>query len=635
MTATFLAPYTVQKFFDNNGAPLAFGWVTTYAAGTNTPIATYVDSTGTTQNQNPQQLNFRGEMPLWLLPNVGYKILVTDASFNIIPGWPVDNIVNAALITLYGGVDTGVANAYVLNFVSPVPPNTNGQVIFWLPANSNTGPSTINVNGAGVQPILNPNGTPLGANQILANQFVSIIELNGAWQLYGGSGVGVNVGTFGAEFVIAAATTTDLGSAPGHNVNITGSSVSITSFGASAQVIAPIYIGRFTGVNTLVNSSSLILPGGLNITTQNGDTFIAEVMTTGNWRVLAYHPIQPDFGFTKVKAADTAITSSTTLTADPALLSNPLAIGQYEFEVYLVFDSVTAAAGFKWELNGTAADSRGTIPVIGTGFVNGSFFSGNGTPYGAAVSYATVSNTADSNQVLYKGSMLVSTAGTIGIQWAQNTSNGSATTLRAGSYITLTPIGNSANAAAVTRLYTTAGSFTETIPAGVSTCVIEVFGAGGGGGAKFTSSGNTSGGGGGGSGAYSRTSVAVGGSAGLTMLLTVGAGAQGLNGGPSFVQSGSFGLTTLTGGGGILGGSAPSLATGGTGGAGGTASGGTAVNTSGNAGSAGANSAGGGAGGAGGPGVSGLNAGGNPGGNGGGILTNQAGGTGVISFSYT
>jgi hypothetical protein len=633
VTAAYLAPYLTQRFVDNNGNPLINGTVSTYAGGTTTPIATYVDSTGTTQNTNPITLNFRGECQIWLLPNVSYKFVIQDSFGNLIN--TIDNVVNAALITLYGGVDTGVANAYVLNFVSPVPPNTNGQVIFWLPANSNTGPSTINVNGGGVQPILNPNGTPLGANQILANQFASIIELNGVWQLYGGSGVGVNVGTFGQEFVIAAAPTTDLGSAPGHNVNITGTNITISSFGNSAQIVAPIYIGRFTGSVILANSASLVLPGGMNIVTQNGDAFLAEFMGSGVWRVLHYQPILPDFGFSKVKFVDTAITSSATLTADPALLVN-VSPGQYALEIYLLFDSVTAAAGFKWQIDGTAIDSRATIPVIGTGFVNGAFASFNASPYGSPVAYATVSNTANSNQVLYKGSMLVTTSfGTVGIQWAQNSSTATATTLRAGSYITATPIGNSANSAAVTRLYTTAGSFTETIPPGVSTCVIEAFGAGGGGGAKFTSGGNTSGGGGGGSGGYARTSVAVGGAAGQTMSLTVGAGANGLNGGPSFVQSGSFTLTTLTGGGGILGGSAPNLATGGTGGAGGTASGGTVVNTSGNAGSAGASNAGGGAGGAGGPGISGINAGGNPGGIGGGILPNQPGGTGVICFSYT
>lgn len=91
MTAQ-LAPESKQKFWDNNGFPLAFGLLTTYAAGTTTPIATYVDSTQTTQNTNPIQLNFRGECNLWLDPTKAYKFLLQDSQGNTIPGWPIDNI---------------------------------------------------------------------------------------------------------------------------------------------------------------------------------------------------------------------------------------------------------------------------------------------------------------------------------------------------------------------------------------------------------------------------------------------------------------------------------------------------------------------------------------------------------------
>lgn len=94
MTVAYLASTPVQKFFDNNGQPLAYGLVTTYQAGTTTPIASYTDSTGVTQNTNPVVLNARGECALWLLPNVAYKIAVTDANLNPIPGYPVDNIIN-------------------------------------------------------------------------------------------------------------------------------------------------------------------------------------------------------------------------------------------------------------------------------------------------------------------------------------------------------------------------------------------------------------------------------------------------------------------------------------------------------------------------------------------------------------
>lgn len=94
MTTAYLAPSPIQKFWDNNGQPLAYGLVSTYAAGTTTPIATYTDSTGASQNTNPIVLNARGECGIWLLPNVGYKIAVTDANGNAIPGYPVDNIIN-------------------------------------------------------------------------------------------------------------------------------------------------------------------------------------------------------------------------------------------------------------------------------------------------------------------------------------------------------------------------------------------------------------------------------------------------------------------------------------------------------------------------------------------------------------
>lgn len=632
MTATYLAPYLTQRFFDNNGNPLVNGTVQTYAGGTTTPIATYVDSTGVTQNTNPIFLNFRGECSIWLLPNVSYKFVISDSSGNLIT--TVDNVVNATLITLYGGVDTGVANAYILNFVSPVPPGTNGQVVFWLPANSNTGPSTINVNGAGPQPILNPNGTVLGANQILANQFVSIIELNGTWQLYGGSGVGVNIGTFGMETPIASATTTDLGSATGHNVNITGS-VTITSFGASAQTVAPIYIGRFTGALTLTNSTNLILPGGNNILTSNGDAFIAEFLGSGNWKVLIYQYAAATSATSAIKAADTARLSTTTLANDPDLQLT-LLTGQYDYELFMLFDSVSAAAGFKFSVDGTAVDSRGTSPASTTGFVNAAAYGPKLESFvGATITYGTVSNTSNSNQVLYKGSLLLTTPGTFGIQWAQGSSTASNTTLRAGSYLSANLLAQKSGSSGVTHTYTTPTTAFETIPSGVTTCVIEVFGPGGGGGGGFSAGGN-SGGGGGGSGGYARTSISVSGAAGLTMQYTVGASGNPSNpGGTSSVISGTFTVAAMTGNSGAGGGNATGLGVAGTGGVGGTSSGGTAVNTSGNHGGNGTNNAGGGLAGFGAAGVSGINFGGFSGGNGGTTSTGFSGGTGAVVFSYT
>lgn len=142
MTAQ-LAPLAVQKFFDNNGQPLAFGLLSTYIAGTTTPLATYVDSTQTTPNLNPIQLNFRGECNLWLDPTKSYKFLLQDSQGNTIPGWPVDNIQSPPVsnwvnVLTYGADPTGLTDSSsafqnALNsgatFVIAPPPNAGAKYI--------------------------------------------------------------------------------------------------------------------------------------------------------------------------------------------------------------------------------------------------------------------------------------------------------------------------------------------------------------------------------------------------------------------------------------------------------------------------------------------------------------------------
>lgn len=92
MTAQ-LAPAPVFRSWDNLGFPLAGGQLFTYAAGTSTPQATYVDSTQTTQNTNPVILNFRGEAFVWLNPLQSYKFVLQDVFGNLI--WTEDNIPGA------------------------------------------------------------------------------------------------------------------------------------------------------------------------------------------------------------------------------------------------------------------------------------------------------------------------------------------------------------------------------------------------------------------------------------------------------------------------------------------------------------------------------------------------------------
>lgn len=640
MTNFVLPPVFTPQFFYANGQPLAGGLLYSYQAGTSTPTATYTDSTGGTQNTNPIVLNGRGECSLWMPINTFLKFVLADPSGNVI--WTRDQCSALQLLSLWGGTDVGAANIYILNYSATFQSYVNGTVIYFLPANTNTGASTLNVNGLGVIPIVTVTGAPITAGQIVQNIVAEVIYVNGSFQLVSVSSfTGVGVGTFGAEQPISSAATTDLGTLPAHVGLITGTTT-ISSFGSSASFAAPIYVIRFAGALTLTYSSNLILPGAGNIMTSAGDAALAEYLGAGVWKILIYQFSTGGAQNTKIKAADTVINNNATLMADPDLQTSVLAIGRYSYEVYLIFDSVTAGDGFKWTNDGTAVDSRGISPALAYGFVNGAAYGPKSeTPYGTTITYATVGTGANSNAVMYKGSLLVGTVGTFGVSWAQVSATAAATTLRAGSYLTLSLVNTGSSNSSISHIYTS-GTALETFPSGYNTLTIEGWGGtGGGGGGYYNSgSGQSGGGGGGASGSYFRHVISVTGLGGDTLNYSVGAaGTPGAgNGGPgsvSTVTSGTLVIPTLTAPAG-LGGQGATAPLGGAGGApGGVATGANTVNQNGNSGAVGNFSAAG----AGGAPISGVNTGGFAGGKGGySAITNPpgaSGNTGVIAFTYS
>ena len=616
MTVAYLAPALRLRSFLPNGQVNAFGKVFTYAAGTVIPAATYTDSTASQQQTNPIVLDSSGSASVWQLPNVALKYIEFDQYGTQLDS--TDQVLNQQLLSLNGGVDTGSSILYLLNFLSPFTSYAQfaGTPIYFVPANNSAANASINVNGIGVVGIYNANGTAIGPNQITANNITEIVYQanigssgnSGFVLLQSGSLTGSIIGTFGQEVPIVSAATTDLGTLPAHVGLITGTTT-ITSFGISASLLAPFYLVRFSGSLTLTNSSTLPLPGNANIVTQTGDAALVQYLGSGSWKVTAYFPASGTLNNSKIKPSDTVISNSTTLTPDPDLITN-LTVGRYTYELMLIFDSPTGG-GFKFQSTGTAVDSRGLSPVIEIGWVNGAADGPlQSTFYGTPISYGVIGTTPESDQVFYNGSLLISTPGTFGIKWAQNVSNASALSLRAGSYLTtqLVNIGTAANI--TTRIYTTPGSFTETVPAGFNTLTIEVWGGSGGGGSLFISGMIIAGGGGASSGSYARTSISVTGLGGDTILFTVGAAGIGVGatGGTSSVSSGGGsplpGIATITAPVVLGGGSATAGIMPGAGGAApANATGGTVVNTPGNAGSAGQSNAGGQNGGVGGFGI--------------------------------
>lgn len=288
-----LTPNAKQQFFDNNGNPAVGFKLFTYAAGTSTKLATKVSASGA-NNTNPIVLDYRGECNVWIAPNVAYKYVLApsnDTDPPTKPIWTVDAIVNAQLITLYGGVDTGGANAYILTFVSNFTAYQDGIVIYWVPANANTGASTINVNGLGPVNIINQNGSALTAGQLIANQVAVIMYKGTGFQLLS-SGLSSSASQtlfvarrsvgVGNQVVTNNATTTVIFDAEdvdqGANYNnatgvYTAPVAGVYSFSSSLRLFSNASPGQLGSSPYFSKNNSFVLPGFVRLTGQfYGDT---------------------------------------------------------------------------------------------------------------------------------------------------------------------------------------------------------------------------------------------------------------------------------------------------------------------------------------------------------------------------
>lgn len=149
MSVLLLPP--IFQFFDNNGDPLANGFVDVFAAGTTTRIATYTSAAGITQAPNPIQLNAAGRPTsgggaIW--GEGAYKFIVRDAN-GVQVGDVLDNV------TSFAGLVTAT-NAYAELF------SGNGtQTVFTTSSDLGTDPKGLLVSVAsGLQELVkNPSFT--------------------------------------------------------------------------------------------------------------------------------------------------------------------------------------------------------------------------------------------------------------------------------------------------------------------------------------------------------------------------------------------------------------------------------------------------------------------------------------------
>lgn len=98
MTAANLIQNGEQQFFDNNGDPLALGWVYFYVPNTNTWKATWQDANQGSLNTNPVHLDVAGRAIIW--GSGAYRQVVKDADFNTI--WDQETITLNTTVNISG-----------------------------------------------------------------------------------------------------------------------------------------------------------------------------------------------------------------------------------------------------------------------------------------------------------------------------------------------------------------------------------------------------------------------------------------------------------------------------------------------------------------------------------------------------
>lgn len=185
-------PNAKQQFLDGNGAPLAGGSVYTYVVGTTTAKTTWRDAEGQAPNSNPIVLDANGEAIIF--GSGLYRQQVYDYAGTLIwdqvTGTPAPwDLVSQPYLT-----DTGTANALAIT-MNPPPPSMaalTGQAIFLQIANSNTGATTLIVEGFGAYPVLQ-GGAALVSGALATGALYPMVFTGTAWQLIGAPSSSVTI----------------------------------------------------------------------------------------------------------------------------------------------------------------------------------------------------------------------------------------------------------------------------------------------------------------------------------------------------------------------------------------------------------------------------------------------------------
>ncbi len=140
------------------------------------------------------------------------------------------------------------------------------------------------------------------------------------------------------------------------------------------------------------------------------------------------------------KGSDQPVTSSTTLVNDSALVIPVAASATYDFDLQLFYKGFTTGSGdikIAWSLPSGATLVGGGDFIANPLGVTQLFYT-----QATASIFSASNGTANPQPIRTWGTLVTSTtAGNMQLQWAQNTSSGTATTVMTGSVLTAQRIG--------------------------------------------------------------------------------------------------------------------------------------------------------------------------------------------------
>jgi hypothetical protein len=277
--------------FNNNGAPMVNGTLTTYITGTSTLSPTWQDSALTILNTNPIVLNSRGEATVWLDQSVVYRFVLKDSTGTV--QWTKDNVagspsglnlqgISAAGISTY----TGTAALPTTDFGDLVVYSGAGNGTLTLPdvalgaaGNSmisiyNNSANLLTVTRQGSTALINV-GTVSAASIILKKgETVQLLDDGTNWVQVDSSSILGNAKVWGSlngasgalrsGFNVASTTRTTTGtyivtlSAPMSDANYSVVTGVISGAGASSQIEVGGTASSFTVVVRTLSTSALV-----------------------------------------------------------------------------------------------------------------------------------------------------------------------------------------------------------------------------------------------------------------------------------------------------------------------------------------------------------------------------------------